>query len=721
MGATRRQFLLATTAAAVAAGCAPATTTTGGGGPACPLPAIGGWGPLPAPGSPGLVDEAWMSSRIDEYLHLATATLDPSNSSSITAHLIRARREPGFVWDPSVVTADFVGTDPFRDTDDFSLMSYQWVWHLGHDILPAPVISAIEDAIAGARYRYDDPLPVGLVDNKWFWSENHRIIFAVVEYLGGLALPDRVFTFTGLTGAQHAARSRQRIVDWIGERAKFGFSEWHSNVYMKFDFSPLLTLVEFAPDTELVSLAASALDVCLFDLATHTLGGAYGVTHGRSYKSNKTSSLSDTSFGTAKLLFDTTPHGYVSLNDIGPTFLCGATTYRLPEVIRSVARSQDVATIRECHGVSLDPHQDFTLFPDAPYGYRFDDPANLPFWWSQGALTAWQVVPLTLQAANTWRLWDSTLFQSYSAIRQFADLNPVVAQVAVRELAPFAAAGVLGEAHTYTWRSPDAMLSTAIDHRFGDAMEQVQAWQATLDPEALVFTTHPTKPVAKSLDWSVDHGYWTGTASMPRSAQHDRAAIHIYRPAYASPTDPILGPVFGYEPFTHAFFPQDRFDEVVEEAGWVIGRKGNGYIALYSERPAQWRAYDTATESTGGHTAPFDLVAPGGADNAWIVEVGRRADHGSFAAFVAAITAATVEVTRGGAEIAVRYVSPTEGELRFGTTGPFSVGGIDTPLRNHPRHSSPWAEQCHLVEGFDISNGGARLQLDFTHGARRVS
>jgi hypothetical protein len=600
-------------------------------------------------------------------------------------------------------------------------MSYQWVWQLGRGVLPAATITAIEGAIVGARYRYDDPLPAGLIDNKWFWSENHRIIFAVDEYLGGLAVPDQTFTFTGLTGAQHAARSRQRIVDWIGERARFGFSEWHSNVYMKFDYAPLLTLVEFADDVELVSLAAAALDVCLFDLASHTLRGAYGVTHGRSYKANKTSSLRDTTFGTAKLLFDTTDRAYTSTNDIGPTFFCGATKYRMPEVIRKVARSTQVATIRERHGIALDPHQEFTLAIDPPYGYRFDDPANLPFWWSQGALTAWQLLPLTLATAQQWDLFSTQLFQPYAAAQQFAGLNPVAAQLAVRELAGFVAAGVLGEAHTYTWRSPEAMLSSAIDHRFGDAMEQVQAWQATLGPEAVVFTTHPTHGVAQSLDWGVDHGYWNGTASMPRSAQHNRAAIHLYRPSYLAPTDSVLGPIFGYEQYTHAFFPQDRFDEVVMQSGWVFGRSGDGYVALYSERPTQWRAYNPATEATGGHTAPFDLLAPGGPDNAWIVEVGRLADHGSFAAFVSAISASTVEVVRQAAEISVRYVSPTEGELRFSTFGPLTVDGNSVVLRNHPRHSSPWADQCALGEGFDIAEGGARLQLDFTHGARRVS
>jgi hypothetical protein len=78
-------------------------------------------------------------------------------------------------------------------------------------------------------------------------------------------------------------------------------------------------------------------------------------------------------------------------------------------------------------------------------------------------------------------------------------------------------------------------------------------------------------------------------------------------------------------------------------------------------------------------------------------------------------------VSRAPGQISVRYVSPTEGELRFSTRGGFTVDGVDTPLRDHPRHASPWAEQCHLSRAFDIREGDARLQIDFATGARRVS
>jgi hypothetical protein len=39
----------------------------------------------------------------------------------------------------------------------------------------------------------------------------------------------------------------------------------------------------------------------------------------------------------------------------------------------------------------------------------------------------------------------------------------------------------------------------------------VHAWQATLDPQAVVFTTHPTKDLPASTDWGKDNGYWTGS------------------------------------------------------------------------------------------------------------------------------------------------------------------------------------------------------------------
>jgi len=690
------------------AACSP---MPGPGKPPCPVPALGGPTPLPAPGSPGLVDEAWFQSRADEYLVRSTASLDGNNINSVAAHLIRARRDPSFVWDPSQISPTVVGGDPFRDTDDFELMHCQWVLYLGRDVLPANIIEVIENKIAGARYRYDDPLPAGEVDNKWFWSENHRAMFAVDEYLGGLALPDRVFTFTGLTGAEHAARTRQVVIDWLKERTRFGFFEWHSNTYLKYSYAPVLTLLEFAEDPEIIALAAGVADTAMLDLATNTFQCVFGASHGRGYKGGKLSYRGESSFNTCKLLFDTTDRDYLYLNDIGPLYLIGQTTYRVPEAVRRAGASQETAVVRERHGLPLDPHEALTPTPQAAFGYDYSDPKNLPFWWSTGALTAWQMVPVSLQAAKKWNLFETELFQKFAKVKDFLDASPGLAQVVVRELSGFAAAGVLGEAHTYSWRSSEAMLASVIDHRFGDAGEQVHAWQATLGPETTVFTIHPMKEAPSD-------GYWVGTASMPKTAQRNRAAIHIYRPSYVSPTDPLLGPYFSYLPFTRAWFPQDRFDEVRQIDGWTLGRKGDGYVALWSERPTEWRPINPADSASEGMTQPYDLIAPGGASNVWICEVGGASDHGDFDTFVEAITATTPEVVRAGGAIDVHYVSPIEGDLRLGTRSGFAVDGQATPLRDHPRHSSPWGEACEFSSAYDLTVGDARVRIDGTTGAR---
>jgi hypothetical protein len=667
--------------------------------------------PLPPPGSAGLVDETWFQARADEYLIRSTEQLNGDNINSVAAHLIRARRDPSFVWDPTQISPTVVGGDPFRDTDDFELMHCQWVLYLGRDVLPSNIIEVIENKIAGARYRYDDPLPAGAVDNKWFWSENHRAMFAVDEYLGGLALPDRVFTFTGLTGAEHAARTRQVVIDWLKERTRFGFFEWHSNTYLKYSYAPVLTLLEFAEDPEIIALAAGVADTAMLDLATNTFQCVFGASHGRGYKGGKLSYRGESSFNTCKLLFDTTDRDYLYLNDIGPLYLIGQTTYRVPEAVRRAGASQETAVVRERHGLPLDPHEALTPTPQAAFGYDYLDPKNLPFWWSTGALTAWQMVPVSLQAAKKWNLFETELFQKFAKVKDFLDASPGLAQVVVRELSGFAAAGVLGEAHTYSWRSSEAMLASVIDHRFGDAGEQVHAWQATLGPDTTVFTIHPMKEAPSD-------GYWVGTASMPKTAQRNRAAIHIYRPSYVSPTDPLLGPYFSYLPFTRAWFPQDRFDEVRQIDGWTLGRKGDGYVALWSERPTEWRPINPADSASEGMTQPYDLVAPGGASNVWICEVGGASDHGDFDSFVEAITASTPEVVRASGAIDVHYVSPIEGDLRLGTRSGFAVDGQATPLRDHPRHSSPWGEACEFSSAYDISDGDARVRIDGTTGAR---
>ncbi len=446
-------------------------------------------------------------------------------------------------------------------------------------------------------------------------------------------------------------------------------------------------------EPHLARRAAAMLDLFLYDIALHQLQGNNGVTHGRSYMKDKSKATDEDVFGLTKLLFDTTDRPYTSRSDTGATFLADAERYRLPEVIRRVARTSKPFVDREHHGAPIDLDQPFSTDPPSPIAdISFTDPESIPFWWERGALTAWQAVPLTLATIEERSLWETTLFQPFKPLADVAGGDPDVARQLAHALRCMINIGLLADVDTVTYRSGEAMLSSALDYRAGCFGNQYHAWQATLDEDAVVFTTHPgNEPRTGTGRWVDADLYWSGSASMPRSAQQGAAAIHMYAPQFASPAGPPLD-AFSYLPFTHAYFPTERFDEVRQVGGWTIGRKGDGYVALWSWRPTQWRQHDPATVFTNGLTQSFDLVAPGGADNVWIAEVGGAEQWGDFDAFVAAVTAAPVQVQptrhRG------RHLAGLRGQLPVPDRGP-AVLLVDRSLHCR-RQRDPAAQRVPL-------------------------
>jgi hypothetical protein len=670
-------------------------------------------------------------ARQDEYLRFATEELTPGSPTNVLAHLTRAARDGRFRFDASAIGPDafaavFAKIDAFRDTSDFDLLQLMAIWHGHRRDITRDLRAAIEQRFLGFRYWYTDPLPAGIVDDKWFWSENHRIIFHTLEYLAGLALPDRTFAVTGETGATHADRGRQRIDAWLDEKAAWGFSEWHSDVYYQEDIQALTLLTEHG-ERDVALRAAVMLDLFLYDLAVHQVSGNNGVTHGRSYMKDKSRATDQDVFGTTKLLFGTSDLPYPSRGDTGATFLAAATRYRLPEVIRRVATSPATFVDRTHMGAPIDVDEPFTPHPVSRVpGFAYDDPAAVPFWWDRGALTAWQTVPITLATIDEHDLFETSLFRPFKPLVDIAGGDPAVAQQLAHGLRCMINVGLLTEVDTMTWRSPHAMLSTAQDYRPGCFGQQYHAWQATLDEDAVVFTTLPGTEPRPGDRWVDADLYWSGTGAMPRSAQQGAAAVHLYAPRY-----PANGPgpleAFTYLPFTHAYFPTERFDEVRQVGGWTVGRKGDGYVALWSWRPTEWRAHDPAATFTNGLTQPFDLVAPGGADNAWIVEVGDATSWGSFDAFAATVTGAAVEVTPLGPGpdglpqgFDVAYRSPTEGELRFSTTGPLTVDGAEVPLHGEARFDNPFGTTAFGARQVELRDGPASLSLDTERWTRRA-
>jgi hypothetical protein len=530
-----------------------------------------------------------------------------------------------------------------------------------------------------------------------------------------------------MTGAEHVAHAEPLIRKWIELRARFGFSEWLSNVYFGEDMKGLLLLADRADDPEVATLAAMALDMGFVEVAGHTQAGAFGATHGRSYMKNKMTALDEDTFSLMKMVADDTDYDYQAVDD--GILLATAQRYRPPEVVRRIARSDGTAVVRQRQSLPLDPTAPVAPDPVAPYGFDYDDPDDLMVWWGIGSQFAWQVLPLTLSTIDEYSLWETALFQRAASLRPAAESGEIEElQHLTQGLAYQLNAPLLSQANTYTWRSPGAMLSTSQCWRPGQRSEQNHVWQATLDANAQVFATHPAEPVPDTTDWFTNSTYWTGNAASPCAMQDETVTVSIHAPQYES--NPAGLRDLAYEPYTHAYFPIEHFDEVVERDGWVVGRKGDGYVALWSYRPTTWREYDPATEPTRGMTEPFDLLAEGGADNVWLTEVANAADF-PFDAFVEAVTTAEVSVERLGPDAAdgfgVRYVSPSRGvvEARWGRSiehDPyFDVDGSSPPLTDYPRWDAPWTHVDFDTTTYEVEESGWGLLLDFVTTTRRTT
>jgi hypothetical protein len=696
---------------------------------------------LPDASPDGLVDEGCWRARQDDYLAAATAVLVPSSPLNVIDHLARARRDRSHRFDPAILDDGVVlawcrRIDGWLDCADFDVLRLLTLWYGYGDRLPDGVLGALRDRLVAFRYWYTDPAPAGIVDHRWYWSENHRLIFHACEYLAGQALPEERFARTGLSGEQHRQRASSALGEWFDEKARYGFSEWHSDSYYEKDLAPLVTLAELADDPVVAERAAAFADLVLFDLALHSLRDNTGCTHGRSYMRFKARAAEQTVFSALKLCFDRTsePWPLDQGDDLellpateGATILARCRTYRPPDVVRRVALHPGEIIDREGMGVPLDPGGPMVDEPQRDDGLSYTEPGMVPFWWDRGALTPWQLVPLTLDTLDRHRLWDSHLFAQLRMVRDvFGGDRGALRQLA-HDLHCMVNAGLLERVDTYTWRNRHVMLSTAQSYRPGCVGYQHHICQATLDEHAVVFTNHPGNgPSAAAGDYLDHDRWWTGSATLPRAVQHGRVAIQLYAPSFGSPDLDVLAG-FRYCDHTHAYLPTERFDEVVRTDSWALARRNDGYVALWSWRPVGWRDHDPAEVFTNGLTEPFELVAAGGPDNVWVLEVGDVEQWGDFGRFREAITAAAIEVVDHGwgddgahRGFEVDYVSPAEGRLQLGWEGPLLVDGDEVPVGGHPRFDNPFTRVEAGETVLTIADGAGSFTVDLGAGTRRA-
>jgi hypothetical protein len=577
---------------------------------------------------------------------------------------------------------DPVDEEPFRealalvdarqDCADFSVAGFLRVLYRYRDsplIAPA-LVADIEACLLRFKYWWDEPG----TDRMCYHTENHQFLYHTDELLAGQLFRDRTFANNGATGRAHIAHALPRVRRWLDDRARFGFSEWLSNCYFDEDWLALANLVDFAEDATLRARARACIDYLLLQLALHSHHGVFGSTHGRTYAPLITGGRAEYTAGTAKLIF-----GVGTFNDparLGAVALA-TSTYRCPPLSAAIATdSPDELRVRERHSLDVE---------DAPaYGIRYDSPEDGPLFWSIQAFFHPRTIGIVKQMSEGYR---APLYRPFAPFleryeRDLAEhgrvLDPHVAD-----------ATALTAANVVTHRTPSTMLSCAQDYRAGLPGYQQHIWQATLGPDAVVFTNHPG---AADILGSSRPNFWAGNGRLPRAAQHRNVLVCLHR---APADDPF--------PYSHAYFPRAAFDEVVERDGWTLARAGDGFLALHSRYPARF--------ADSGPHADIELRADA-PENAWLSETGTRQQWGSFDRFVAAIGASEVAHEAR----AVRYHSPSLGLVEFGWADPLRVAGQDIPLRNYPRLDSPYGRCDFADPHFTIHHGDASLRIDLANG-----
>ncbi len=445
-------------------------------------------------------------------------------------------------------------------------------WEREQQRLSDEINALMKDTVLGFKYWVDEPGDTVM----YMGSENHRFLFHVAEWMAGQLFPTEEFTNSRQRGLYHATKGRTYITEWLRQRGRFGFDEWHSNSYYPISIAPIVNVYDFAisEDYKLQQMAGAVLDYAFFNLAADTFNGILGTTHGRSYGHYvKYPDLEGTSatcwllYGTGSLVKSTSGMGPVTI---------ATSRYVLPEILFDIAND----------------HQ--------------------------------------------------------------AVVESKVRQGILR--------GKASHADFCVYRTPDYSISGLQDHRKGEYESSTHVAQVTLGSKIVVFWSCPHTSGEGS---GLRPDYWSGHTTLPRVIQYRNVMALTWR-------------LSEFAWMTHCFFEQVRFDEVRLEGNWAFARVGDGYLGIYSQNGM--RVGDE------GQYAGRELLCDA-AENTWLAECGRRADWGTFDAFVKALRSARIQVNDGS----LTYDSPSIGRFVTGWDIVPTVNDAPIQLHGYPMVESPWA------------------------------
>lgn len=221
------------------------------------------------------------------------------------------------------------------DCSDFRIQALLRIlyWERNERHLPDNIVGYIRETVLGFKYWQDEPGDTVM----YFSSENHRLLFHTAEYLAGQLYPTETFTNSGQNGLYHTAKARSFIMDWLRERGRYGFTEYHSNTYFPISLCPLLNLYDFihSDDFQFRYAVKTVIDYMTLIVSVNTFEGAFATAHSRTYAPHAKHPENDGCHPLFYLLFG--KGGLMRYQDYS-AFEIATGTYRLPPLFAEMAK-----------------------------------------------------------------------------------------------------------------------------------------------------------------------------------------------------------------------------------------------------------------------------------------------------------------------------------------------------------------------------------------------
>ena len=571
------------------------------------------------------------------------------------------------------------------DCADFRFQSLMRIMFDHGDKIPDEAMEKIKKSVLGFKYWMDEPGG----DSMCYWSENHQILFAASEYLMGRMYPEEIFTNSGMTGAQHMEKARVRILDWLEMRWKYGFSEFYSNVYYNEDIAPMINLIDFCDDDEIVKKTTIIMDLLIYDYASQSYKGAFNSVSGRAYEGNRKGGESNSSREVTKHIFGLetgTPRGGMEYNFIVRN------NYEIPQVLLDIGLDTSEAVIKASNGMDLDELK--------AEGYFGTDTRSNMMQWGMESFTNRQTVHNTMAVIRKYDMFSNEFLNDIKvldmAVIRLLHLEPLISII----INPQTNGVAIQRGNTYTYKTADYSMYTAQGYQPGDYGDQQHVQGANINERFSVFHVHPAMRDGEGGAMGNSPMYWVGYGHLPHAVQDKNVQLAIYDlpKKKGMMENKLLG-------FTHAYFPTEKFDEVRLEGNYAFGRKDNTYVVFI-----------TGNELKLAEGKSDDLIQ-NGKKVFWVTQMGTEEEYSSFDNFVDVIKSnelrfdekkMTLSYTAGG----------TEYLLEFGKS--FFIDG-ELVNTEYPRFDSPYITAERKAEKLMFEFNGKSLELDFYNMTRIAS